>query len=248
MALNGSRALVTGGSNGIGAAVVETLQARGVAVGVLDLEPAPGTPEAWRSCDIAEEDQVVSGIAEISQALGGLDLAVLNAGVGGYSPLLSMTSQEWDRVMAVNLRGTFLCLREVAKVMTAARRGSIVVTSSISGSSVERGMGHYNVSKGGVDQLVRVAARELGPAGVRVNAVAPGATQTPLFAPTQDLPGYWEQVSTRTPLGGIGTARAVAEAAVALLDLEWVTGQILAADGGVSLFSAIDPTESMERP
>jgi NAD(P)-dependent dehydrogenase (short-subunit alcohol dehydrogenase family) len=93
--------------------------------------------------------------------------------------------------------------------------------------------------------LVRVAARELGPLGIRVNAVAPGTTDTPLFASTARLPGYAQQVADRTALGGVGTPEAVAEAIVSVLRLTWVTGQVVAADGGVSLWSPIDPVESM---
>jgi NAD(P)-dependent dehydrogenase (short-subunit alcohol dehydrogenase family) len=101
------------------------------------------------------------------------------------------------------------------------------------------------VSKAGVAELVRVAARELGPFGIRVNALAPGTTDTPLFASTARLPGYRARVAERTPLGDVGTAPAVAEAIVSVLGMEWVTGQVLAADGGVSLWSPIDPVESL---
>jgi len=108
-------------------------------------------------------------------------------------------------------------------------------------------MSHYSVSKAGVAQLVRVAARELGPFGIRVNTIAPGATDTPLLAPTKMLPGYQERAAERSALGGIGSAHAVAEATLALLRMAWVTGQVLSADGGVSLWSPIDPAESLRR-
>jgi NAD(P)-dependent dehydrogenase (short-subunit alcohol dehydrogenase family) len=101
------------------------------------------------------------------------------------------------------------------------------------------------VSKAGVAELVRVAARELGPFGIRVNAVAPGTTDTPMFASTKRLPGYRERVAERAALGDVGTPDGVARAVTALLELDWVTGQVLAADGGVSLWSPIDPAESM---
>jgi len=97
----------------------------------------------------------------------------------------------------------------------------------------------------GVAELVRVAARELGPFGIRVNAVAPGTTDTPMFASTTRLPGYRARVSERAALGDVGTAHGVAQAIVAMLGLDWVTGQVLAADGGVSLWSPIDPAESL---
>lgn len=244
MGLEGKTAVVTGGQSGIGAAVTEQLRASGCRVAVLDVAAGDQAADLELACDVAEEAQVTASITEVVERLGGIDLAVLNAGVGGFAPITEMTSAEWDRVVGVNLRGTFLCLREVARVMVdQGRGGAVAVTSSTSGSLVEAGMGHYNVSKAGVNQLVRVAARELGPAGIRVNAVAPGATDTPLFAPTKAAPAYWQRVAARTCLGGIGDPGAVARALVALLDLEWVTGQIVAADGGMSLWSPIDPTE-----
>lgn len=261
MSLEGSRALVTGGSSGIGAAVVRALMDRGVRVAVLDLNARSDQGDLAIPLDVADERAVVAAVSEVVREFGGLDLAVLNAGTGGFSPLVDMTSEEWDRIMNVNLRGTFLCLRESARAMTASIEaatsgggepaggggsGAIVATSSISGSSAERGMGHYAVSKAGISQMVRVAARELGPAGIRVNAVAPGTTATPLFEQTKTLPGYWDRLSERTPIGGIGTAEEVAAVVVALLELTWVTGQIVAADGGISLWSPIDPTESLE--
>ena len=96
-------------------------------------------------------------------------------------------------------------------------------------------MAHYSVSKAGLAALVRVAARELGPHGIRVNGVAPGTTDTPMFAATDAMRGYRERVAGRSALGRVGTAAEVAQAVVALCTLDWVTGQIVAADGGVSL-------------
>ena len=110
-------------------------------------------------------------------------------------------------MFGVNLRGTFLCLREVGRAMTSSGRGgAVVAVGSVSGFLADRLMAHYSVSKAGVAALVKVAARELGPAGVRVNAVAPGTTDTPLFASTARLPGYREQVAARSALGGVGRA------------------------------------------
>ena len=125
--------------------------------------------------------------------------------------------------------------------------GAIVAVTSVSGFLADRTMAHYAASKAGLAQLVRSAARELGAVNIRVNAVAPGTTDTPMFAPTDQLKGYREQVTRRAPLGRVGTADDVAQAAVALLTLDWVTGQVLAADGGVSLHSPIDPLEPRER-
>ncbi|HXX88768.1 MAG TPA: SDR family oxidoreductase [Acidimicrobiales bacterium] len=247
--LHDAGALVTGGASGIGAATVDILRRAGARVAVLDLQEVAAPVELAVRCDVTDERQVVESVAEARGALGGIDLAFLSAGVGGFGPLVDMTLAEWDRVIAVNLRGAFTSLREIARAMvTGGRGGSIVLVGSISGFLTERMMGHYSVSKAGVAQLGRVAARELGPFGVRVNTIAPGATETPLFAPTQALPGYQERAAARAALGGLGSAYAVAEAAVALACTPWVTGQVLAADGGVSLWSPIDPAEGLGAP
>lgn len=247
MELNGAAAVVTGGASGIGAAVVRRLADAGARVAVLDLrEPAGGPAEVAVACDIADAAQVERAMASAHQHLGAIDVAVLNAGVGGFGGLLDMELAEWDRVLGVNLRGTFVCLREAGRAMVAGGRGgAVVAVTSISGFLADRMMGHYSVSKAAVAELVRVAARELGPFGIRVNAVAPGTTDTPMFAATRRLPGYRARVAERAALGGLGSPDGVAAAVVAMLGLDWVTGQVLAADGGVSLWSPIDPAESL---
>jgi NAD(P)-dependent dehydrogenase (short-subunit alcohol dehydrogenase family) len=197
---------------------------------------------------VAEEDQVVEAVATARRELGRLDVAILAAGIGGMSAVADMSSSEWDRVQRVNLRGTFLCLREAARTMRQGDDGgAIVAVTSVSGFLADRLIAHYSVSKAGVAALVRVAARELGPVGIRVNALAPGTTDTPMFDAARRLPGYEEQVAGRTPLGGLGSPRDVAQVAVALAELDWVTGQIVAADGGLSLWSPIDPAERLPR-
>jgi 3-oxoacyl-[acyl-carrier protein] reductase len=241
--LDGAVAVVTGGAQGIGAAVVARLAEAGARVAVLDVAPSHGPEQLALQCDVSDEESVVGAVAQVSETMGTPTVAVLNAGIGGFSTILETTSDQWDRVLGVNLRGTFLCLRELGRRMVDGGGGSIVVTSSISAASSERGMAHYDASKAAVNQLVRVAARELGPSGVRVNAVAPGTTDTPLFAPVAGMPGYVDRVISRTPLGRLGGADDIADAVMALLTLQWVTGHILVADGGLSLFSAIDPLE-----
>ncbi|MCU1430124.1 MAG: dehydrogenase, short-chain alcohol dehydrogenase like protein [Actinomycetia bacterium] len=248
MDLAGAGVVVTGGASGIGAATVSALHDAGARVAVLDLA-SESDADVHRRVDIGDEAAVVDAVASVAAELGGLDAAVLNAGIGGSGGLLDLTTDEWDRVMRVNLRGAFVSLRECGRAMRNAQRaGSIVVITSVSGFLADTRMAHYSVSKAGAAQLVRVAARELGPLGIRVNGVAPGTTDTPMFAATEQLPGYRERVASRAALGRVGTAAEVAQAVVALLTLDWVTGQIVAADGGVSLFSPIDPAESLRGP
>lgn len=247
MNLDGAEALVTGGASGIGAATVGQLVAAGARVTVLDTQqPAAATGVRHLECDVADESQVVRAFERLDRDGVTPTVAVLNAGVGGFAKILDLTAAEWDRVMNVNARGVFLTLRESARRMVAAGApGSIVVTSSVSARGNERGMAHYASSKAAVERLVKVAARELGPKGIRVNAVAPGTTDTPLYASTSQLPGFSERVTARTPLGRVGRPEDVADVVLALIGLDWVTGQVVAADGGVSLFSPIDP---LERP
>ncbi len=242
-------AIVTGGASGIGAAVVARLLAAGWSVAVLDLR-VDSLPDGvcGVATDVAEEAAVTEAVATAVRTVGAPVLAVLAAGVGGMSPLLKMTAAEWDRVHGVNARGLMLSMREAARAMvTGGAGGSIVAVTSISGSQAERTMSHYDSSKAAANSLVRVAARELGPYGIRVNAVAPGTTDTPMFTATEALPGYREQVGGRAALGGVGTAEDVAGAILAVASTPWVTGQIVAADGGVSLWSPIDPLEAMDR-
>jgi NAD(P)-dependent dehydrogenase (short-subunit alcohol dehydrogenase family) len=248
MDLSGATALVTGGASGIGLSVVRHLADAGASVAVLDLQDMSDDEDVdiSLSCDITDEAAVVDAVRRAHDALGGLTHAVLNAGVGGFGALLDLETSEWDRVVGTNLRGTFLCLREVAKaIVERGLGGSIVAVTSISGFLADRSMSHYSVSKAGVAELVRVAARELGPFGIRVNAVAPGTTDTPMFASAARLPGYAARVAERTALGGVGSADDVAQAIVSVLAMPWVTGQVVVADGGVSLWSPIDPVESM---
>jgi len=253
MDLQDARAIVTGGASGIGAACVAQLRDAGARVVVLDrVAPEDQAAEGYVHVDVADEDAVVVGVRDAVARLDGLDVAILSAGVGGATALLDLTTQEWDRVLNVNLRGAFVSLRECARAMTGRSDygtgpgGAIVAVTSISGFLSERGMAHYAVSKAGLAQLVRTAARELGAYGIRVNAVAPGTTDTPMFAATDALRGYRAQVERRAALGRLGTAAEVAQAAVGLCTLDWVTGQVVAADGGVSLHSPIDPEEPRE--
>lgn len=246
MELRGSVGLVTGGSSGIGRATVARLRGAGARVAVLDVREPPDEVELALNCDVTDEHSVTGAVADVVAQLGPPVVAVLGAGVGGASPLLEMTSDEWDRVQRVNVRGVFLTLRESARAMVAhGRQGAIVAVGSISGILSDRLMSHYAASKAAVHHLVRVAAAELGPHGVRVNAIAPGTTDTPMFGATERLPGYRDRVSARAALRRIGTADEVAQAIVAVATLDWVTGQVVAADGGVMLRSPIDPAESI---
>ena len=144
-------------------------------------------------------------------------------------------------MLDVNLIGTWLVLRAAARAMIdAGCGGSMVAVSSISGTVADRTSGAYCVSKAGIDMLVRVAAVEWGRHDIRVNAIGPGVTRTPLLGDGSRLPGWFDDLAERTALGRLGDADDIAEATVALLELGWVTGQVLHADGGLALHSPID--------
>jgi NAD(P)-dependent dehydrogenase (short-subunit alcohol dehydrogenase family) len=132
-------------------------------------------------------------------------------------------------------------------MIEAGNTGSIVAVSSISGTVADRDMGAYCVSKAGVDMLVRVAAAEWGVHGIRVNAVGPGVTRTPMLAQAEQLPGWVEGLTERTALGRLGEADDIADVIVSVLEMSWVTGQILFADGGLALHSPIDAYGQMQR-
>lgn len=243
--------VVTGGASGIGAATAARLRAAGDTVVVWDVdsgreERASGTGDI--ACDISDPDSLAAALEQTTAAHGVPDRLVACAGVGASGLLLEQSVDDWRRVLDVNLTGTWLTLRTVAAAMIAhGTSGSMVAVSSISGTLADRDMGAYCVSKAGIDMLVRIAASEWGPHGIRVNAVGPGVTRTPMLAKPEALPGWVEGLTERTPLGGLGEADEVAQAIVAVLGLTWVTGQTVFADGGLALHSPIDAYGQVQR-
>jgi NAD(P)-dependent dehydrogenase (short-subunit alcohol dehydrogenase family) len=234
--------VVVGGGSGIGGAVVKRLRGAGQEVLVWDLVGGDIT------CDISDPDSVVAAMEQTLASDGAPDRFVTCAGVGASGLLLEQTPEHWRRVLDVNLTGTWLAMRAGAQAMIdAGTGGSIVAVSSISGTLADRDMGAYCVSKAGIDMLVRVAAAEWGAHGIRVNAVGPGVTRTPMLAKPEQLPGWVEGLTERTALGRLGEADDVAEAITSLLDLSWVTGQTLFADGGLALQSPIDAYGQVQR-
>jgi NAD(P)-dependent dehydrogenase (short-subunit alcohol dehydrogenase family) len=234
--------VVVGGGSGIGGAVVKRLRGAGQEVLVWHLVGGDIT------CDISDPDSVVAAMEQTLASDGAPDRFVTCAGVGASGLLLEQTPEHWRRVLDVNLTGTWLAMRAGAQAMIdAGTGGSIVAVSSISGTLADRDMGAYCVSKAGIDMLVRVAAAEWGAHGIRVNAVGPGVTRTPMLAKPEQLPGWVEGLTERTALGRLGEADDVAEAITSLLDLSWVTGQTLFADGGLALQSPIDAYGQVQR-
>ncbi|HWP65284.1 MAG TPA: SDR family oxidoreductase, partial [Candidatus Limnocylindria bacterium] len=171
------------------------------------------------------------------EPLGGLHVAVANAGGGAGGPILSTGLEMWRYVMDVNLTGTFLTLKHAGQAMVRGGGGAMVAISSIAAVLTHRLMAPYCVSKAGIEMLVRCVADELGPLGVRANAVRPGLVPTELAAPLADDPEVVRDYLEQMPLGRLGTPEDVAAAVRYLVGPEssWVTGQVYAVDGGHTL-------------
>jgi NAD(P)-dependent dehydrogenase (short-subunit alcohol dehydrogenase family) len=234
--------VVTGGGSGIGRAVVDRLRGAGQTVVVWDIKGGDIV------CDISDPDSVSAAIEQTVAAHGSPDRLVACAGIGASGLLMEQTPADWQKVIDTNITGTWLTMRAVARAMVhAGSGGSIVAVSSVSGTLADRDMGAYCVSKAGIDMLVRVAAAEWGGHGIRVNAVGPGVTQTPMLAEAAQLPGWVDGLRERTALGRLGEAGDIAEVIVGVLEMAWVTGQTVFADGGLALHSPIDAYGQMQR-
>ena len=240
---DGEVALVTGAASGIGRAVVRALAVAGTRVHGFDLripraselDLAPdGREPAFHTVDVRRTAEVERAVAEVLDAEGHLDHLVNGAGLLRDRALWNLTDEEWEEVLDVNLSGAWRLLRAVAPAMRERRRGRIVQIASINALRGKFGQANYSASKAGLIALTRTAARELGPRGITVNAVAPGMIETPMSA---ELP---EEVRARaleeTATGRLGLPRDVAAAVMFLLSdgAAHVTGAVLRVDGGQS--------------
>jgi NAD(P)-dependent dehydrogenase (short-subunit alcohol dehydrogenase family) len=227
-------AVVVGGASGIGAAVAARHRAAGVDVVVWDVTDASDI-----ICEVTDPDQIDAAVEATIAMVGVPDLATISAGIGHSGLLADTRPDDWERVMAVNAKGAWLTMRALAGPMTHTGRGSIVAISSVSSHLVDRSMGLYCASKAALDMLVKVAASEWAPA-VRVNAVAPGVTDTPMLGRARRDGGWLSGVARRTALGRLGGPDDIAEAVLGVHAMSWVTGQIIDCDGGLALHSPIN--------
>jgi 3-oxoacyl-[acyl-carrier protein] reductase len=243
-------AVVTGAARGIGAATARRFAAEGAAVAVLDLDEttaaatasglggAGGAQALGIGCDVADADSVRAAVQRVVDELGKVDVLVNNAGVTRDNLLFKMSEDDWDTVMSVHLRGSFLMSREVQRHMVPARYGKILNLSSVSALG-NRGQANYSAAKMGLQGFTRTLALELGPFGINVNAVAPGFIVTDMTDETARRLGLTPEdfraaAAERAPLHRVGAPEDIAAAAGFLCSDEaaFITGQTLYVDGG----------------
>jgi NAD(P)-dependent dehydrogenase (short-subunit alcohol dehydrogenase family) len=240
--LEAKRAVVTGSQSGLGRAITATFIAAGASVVGADItiepELAGTTAEEGHSLlplDLCDRSAIDQAVATSIELLGGIDICVNCAGIGGRSPAIEYPDELWDRVMATNVAGTFAMARAVAAHMIPRGSGSIVNIASVGGLVGFPGSVGYQASKGAVVQMTRSLAVEWGPYQVRVNAIAPGHIATELVR-RQWLsePELKEFFTARTPLGCLGEPVDIANAALFLASdaARMITGQVLSVDGG----------------
>ena len=236
--------LVSGGSSGIGEATVRRFLEEGGRVYFcgLDVDEVRSTigelsslgPVDGLACDIGRDDDVARLVDAAETALGSIDVLINNAGIAHKDAFLEMDVAEWDRIVRVNLRGMFLVAQAVARRMVARESGVIVNMASTNALGGEELLAHYNASKGGVLQLTRTMALELGRHGIRVNCLCPGFIRTPLNDAISDETFMAEYERDKIPLGRAGTPEEVAAAYAFLASDEasFINGEALVIDGG----------------
>jgi 3-oxoacyl-[acyl-carrier protein] reductase len=235
-------AIVTGAGRSLGRSIAERLHGDGYAVAITDrdeplaqdvataLDPSGKTARAF-SLDVSNADEVAKVFEAISTALGTASVLVNNAGIYPDHALLDMPVEAWDAVMNVNLRGTFLCTQAFARARLPEGGGAIVNLASAAAFSARVGASHYSASKAGVVMFTKSSAQELGPHGIRVNAVAPGLIEV---RKDQVSEGYRDLYLTMIPRGRTGRASDIAGTVAFLLsdDADFINGQCIAVDGG----------------
>lgn len=243
----GKVALITGAGAGIGAAVSRRFSSEGIAVGVLDLNlqsaeqvasdiRATGGKALALGASVADRGQVNAAVAKLRDALGPITILVNNAGITGFSPFEEITDDAWDKMMEINLKGTFIVTQVVLPDMKSAKWGRIINISSSSAQTGAINMAHYSASKGAMVSLTRSLAQELGPLGITVNNVPPGSVMHTLMSEANkerfQIPP--EQLLKTLPVRRMGEPEDIANACAWLASeaTSYVTGQTIGVNGG----------------
>ena len=246
MLLKDKVALVTGAARGLGKAIALGLAREGARVVISDvnLEGAQRTAKEIESLgrqtlvfktDVSKTKEVNEMVDKILDKLGRIDILINNAGITADALLIRMKEADWDRVIEINLKGAFNCLKAVAKPMFKARSGKVVNVASVIGLIGNVGQANYAASKAGIIGLTKSSARELAPRGINVNAIAPGFIKTPM---TERLAAAAkEEMRKRIPLGRFGAPEDVARVVLFLVSdsAGYVTGQVINVDGGMAM-------------
>ena len=249
MRFSGKTAIVTGAAQGIGYAIAHRFLSEGARVVIADIDDEKGMSVAeelsklgdvsYISADVGERLDVHNLVATTTNTYGDIDILVNNAGIVLGGDFLEISEEDFDRVLQVNLKGTFLCSQSVARVMVkrvenGGPAGCIINMSSTNAKLAIPSQIPYTVSKGGVRQLTNVLAQYLAPYGIRVNAIGPGSIATEMLEAVNSNPEAKRKVLSRTPLGRIGEPSEIAGIAAFLAspDSNYVTGQTIYADGG----------------
>lgn len=245
MKLKNKVALITGAARGIGYAIAERFVADGATVVIADVLDAEGEVAArnlkttYQHCDVAKSTDVSRVVEAVVRQHGALDVLVNNAAISIVKDFLDVTEADFDRVIAINLKGSFLlaqaAARQMVKQVEAGRAaGSIINMSSVNDTLAIETIAPYTMSKGGVKQLTSVAAIALAPHGIRVNGIGPGSIMTDMLKGVMVDDVSRRRILSRTPMGRVGAPSEMAAIAAFLAsdDASYITGQIIYADGG----------------
>jgi len=244
--LAGQVAIVTGAAKGLGRAIAVTLARCGAKVACIDVNAESlaetvniirsngGTAEPM-ACDVTDSNRVGAVVDEVVKLWGGLQILVNNAGVTRDNMIIRMKDDQWDMVIDINLKGTFLFTRAAAKPMMKGRQGRIINIASVSGLMGNPGQANYSASKAGVIGLTRTVARELAGRNITINALAPGFIATDMTAALGEE--ILQEVRKQIPLGRLGDPQDVADAVLFLASdaASFITGHVLTVDGGLTV-------------